>query len=132
MQIKIFKNKLIRAITFCTISTLFIKNIIRHDDFSSILAIIFMTSSIIIIFGNEKMINMAGKKKYRFSFLRILFNLENVIYSVAPIKLKPYSVYILCGLFACSFIFYIGEIWLLGIFLLNIFVLKLLSFSYKS
>lgn len=116
MRIKHFKNKFIRAFIFCSTSTFLVTKLIPYEDTASALAVVLMTSSILWIFNNEEMIDLVGKRSYRFSFLRLIFNAESFLYSVLPSSLKAHTVFILTFIFSGTFMIFLGEAWLLFVY----------------
>jgi len=86
-----FKNKLVRAFTFCLISSILIITVMPHQSFMGILGVTFFTVAFFLIFRDEKLIEKAFSKRYRFSLIRQLYNLENLVYSRLPQKFKKYS-----------------------------------------
>ena len=127
MRIKLFRNRLARALAYCFLSTMFIYLCIDKQEVSSAFAVIFITTATMIAFRSEKIIDIGSKKKYRFSLLRTLFNLENIIYTILPPRFKDYSLYLLCFLLNGVFIFYINEFWLWAIFGSNILIFKIME-----
>ena len=85
------KNRFFRAITFCILSSIFIVKILPHQNLMGLLGVIFFTVSFFIILKDEKMIDLAHSKKYRFSLIRQIFFLENLVYSFLPQKIKKFS-----------------------------------------
>ena len=86
-----FKDKFVRACTFCLISSILIMLVIPYQSFMGILGVTFFTVAFFLIFRDEKLIEKAFSKRYRFSLIRQIYNLENLIYSKLPQKLKKYS-----------------------------------------
>mgnify|MGYP001483766951 CR=1 FL=1 len=95
MRIKNFKrakNRAIRAITLCVLSSIFILEILKYQSAMAVLGVAMFTVSFYFIFKNEKMIDLVHSRKYRFSFLRQLFNFENFIYMKLPLSLRRFSI----------------------------------------
>ena len=131
MQIRRFKNKLIRAIIFCFSSTLFFSFIIYSQNLMGITGVIFLTSSLFYIFQNEKMIDLANSKRYRFSLVRQIFNVEMFIHTLLSEKFKKFSTDISIFLIPCLFIIWSQDFWLFLLLILNLTVLKILFFYGK-
>ena len=95
MRIKNFKrakNRAIRAITLCVLSSIFILEILKYQSAMAVLGVAMFTVSFYLIFKNEKMIDLVHSRKYRFSFLRQIFNFENFIYMKLPLSLRRFSI----------------------------------------
>ena len=93
MQLRRLKNKFFRATTFCLISSIFIVNVFPHENLAGVLGVCFFTCALFVLFKNEKLIDLAHSKKYRFSLIRQLFNLESLVFHILPKKLKNLSVH---------------------------------------
>lgn len=118
MEIKLFnkkniillKNKIIRAAIFCFLSTLFFVNVLKYQNMMGSCGVILFTCSFYFVFRHEKLIDMANSSKYRFSFLRQVFNFENFVYLNLPNKLKKFSVEISIMAIVSIYSFFISDI----------------------
>ena len=103
MQLRRLKNKLFRAATFCLVSSVFIVKIFPYENLAGVLGVCFFTCALFALFKNEKLIDLAHSKKYRFSFVRQLFNLESLVFHILPKKFKNLSIHF--TIFSVVFLF---------------------------
>lgn len=111
MWLRRLKNKFFRATIFCLFSTIFIVNIFPYENLAGVLGVLFFTCALFVLFKNEKLIDLAHSKKYRFSFIRQLFNLESFAFYILPKKFKNLSIHFTIFIVVLLFSIFTGE-WL--------------------
>lgn len=126
MYLKRIKNRIFRAATFCVLSSIFIINIFAFKNVIGVLGVTFFTISFFILFRDEKLIDLAHSKKYRFSFVRQIFYFENLMYSLAPKSLRNYSTHLSIILIVLIFSFVISDLILLPICIVILLILSLI------
>lgn len=127
MRVRRLKNKLVRALTFSFVSSLFIVEIIKYQNAMTIIGPIMFAISFYFTFRSEKLINLAHSNRYRLSFLRLIFNYENFIYSRLPHRVKNFSVIISILLILCVFSMLTRDLSPLLVCTPLIFILKMID-----
>jgi len=125
LNLRYLKNRIIRAAIFCFLGTVFILNIINHQNLMGFIGVLLFTISFYFIFRSEKLINAVETKRYRFSFLRQVFVFESFIYSNLPRKIKNLSVHCSILLVVFGFSLFTKEIYYI---VESVMLLFLLSF----
>ena len=131
MQITRFKNRAIRLFIFCLLSIILTTVFLKYHHSMFAVGIILFTTSLMFIFHSTKMIDQAFSKRYRFSFLRVVFIGENIIHSLVPNKMKDFSKEILIFCLMSFFVLVSGEYILILLVLLNLTIVKIF-FCFKN
>ena len=126
MQITRFKNKAVRLFLFCALSVFITLVFIQYHDSMYVIGITFFTTALMYIFNSSKMIDQAFSKRYRFSFLRLLFLCESLIHSFIQQKFKAFSKEILIFFLMGTLLIISGEVYLMVMVLINLIVAKVI------
>ncbi len=127
MRVRRLKNKLVRALTFSFVSSFFIVQIINYQHAMTIIGPVMFAVAFYFTFKSEKLINLAHSSRYRFSFLRQVFNYENFVHSKLPNRFQNFSVIISILLILCVFSVLTRDLSSLLVCTPLIFILKMID-----